>query len=217
MLGLVGLQTADLSCTYLLLDGGARGDVYEANPLARRLLDAGGWGAVAAFKVGLTAVAVAAAWAVSRSKPAAAARLLGGLCVLMLAVNVYSIWLLATPDAAALAERDARRRGESLAHRAETTRLFVAARNELLDDVLDDECDTAEASRRMAELIRTHGPAMRLPAVVRLPEPGRHPEVMAYLRHHLRDRAEERGMGERFAAVPKPAFDPLTPPWAIPQ
>src|SRR5262245_46996891 len=47
----VCLQAADLICTYLLLDGGRRADVYEANPLARSILHAGGWAGVALFKL----------------------------------------------------------------------------------------------------------------------------------------------------------------------
>src|SRR4051812_15622238 len=51
--GLVCLQAADLICTYFLLDGaGGRGDVYEANPVARSILAQSGWLGVAAFKLG---------------------------------------------------------------------------------------------------------------------------------------------------------------------
>ena len=48
--GLVFLQTADLICTYFLLDGGDRGDVYEANPFARSILASAGWPGVAACR-----------------------------------------------------------------------------------------------------------------------------------------------------------------------
>src|SRR5262249_4585450 len=99
--GLVCLQTADLICTYLLLEGGRRGDVYEANPLARSILHAGGWPGVARFKFSPTGVAVLASLLVARRRPATAARLLGLLCAVLLGVNVYSGTLLASPGAEA--------------------------------------------------------------------------------------------------------------------
>jgi hypothetical protein len=99
--GLVCLQAADLICTYLLLEGGRRGDVYEVNPLARSILHTGGWPSVALFKFSLTGVAVLASLLVARRRPATAARLLGLLCAVMLGVNVYSGTLLASPGAEA--------------------------------------------------------------------------------------------------------------------
>src|SRR3954453_14118100 len=81
--GLVCLQLADLICTYLLLEGGQRLDVYEANPLARTILDGGGWAGMTLFKLSLTAVIISAALLTSRRRPAVAVRLLSVLCVLM--------------------------------------------------------------------------------------------------------------------------------------
>src|SRR5687768_13949684 len=76
------LQAVDFAFTWKLL--GARADVYEANPLARTVLESGGWGGLALFKCAVTALALAAALLVARRRPAASLRLLAGLCLLML-------------------------------------------------------------------------------------------------------------------------------------
>src|SRR5262245_46882642 len=147
--GFVCLQVTDLICTYLLLDGGHRADVYEANPLARSVLHAGGWPGVALFKFSLTAVAVLAALLVSRRRPAMAVRLLGLLCAVMLGVNVYSGTLLASPSAEAAYERRVNDDGERLDRQVALTREFCGVRAAICDAVLDGQCDTAEASGRL--------------------------------------------------------------------
>src|SRR5262245_23022477 len=160
--GLVCLQAADLICTYLLLDGGHRADVYEANPLARTILQAGGWAGVALFKFSLTAVAVLAALLVSRRRPAMAARLLGLLCAVLLGVNGYSACLLASPDAEAAYERQVNEMCERLDRQVAPTREFCGVRTAICDAVLDGKCDRAEASQRLAGLVADYGPKVRL-------------------------------------------------------
>jgi len=198
--GLVCLQTADLICTYYLLAGGDRGDVYEANPVARSILATGGWLGVAAYKFAITAIAVLASLAVARSRPAAGLRLLAGLCLMMLCVNGYSAVLLASPDTDTAAELQAQRFGESLDGKARAAHRFNELRVEICDAVLDGECDTAEGAARMAKLIQTRGPSLELPPAARLPEPSRSDAVMAYLKHHLHFRAEQRGMAAHFVS-----------------
>jgi hypothetical protein len=227
--GLVCLQAADLICTYLLLDGGAgggRADVYEANPVARSILATGGWLGVAAFKLAITAVAVAAALAVARRRPLAGVRLLAALCLLMLGVNAYSASLLASPDRLSAEERRVEQHGRSLDRQQALTQQFVAARTRLCDAMLDGECDTAEAVVRMTKMIAEDGPALRLPAVARLPQSSNSGDVLAYLNFHLRDRARVRGMGDRLASLGaseqqqhhqvSASSDPCTPPWISP-
>jgi Domain of unknown function (DUF5658) len=222
VLGLVCLQTADLLCTYLLLDGGGRADVYEANPLARSVLATGGWAGVAAFKFSITFVAVLASLMVSRRRPATAVRLLATLCAVMLGVNAYSGSLLASPDPNAVAERQANERAEYLTGQVDGTREFLNARTAICDAVLDGQCDTAEAASRLTDLVGSYGPRLRLPSVARLPDPSRPGEALAYLSYHLRDRAAQRGMTDRLAGIvapepPKAAVsDPFTPPWLRP-
>jgi hypothetical protein len=218
--GFVCLQAADLVCTYLLLDGGHRADVYEANPLARSVLLAGGWPGVALFKLSSTAVAVLAALLLSRRRPAAALRLLGLLCAVMLGVNGYSAWLLASPGASAVAQRRESELADRLERRMADTREYHGLRDGICDAVLDGGCDRAEASRQLAGLIAEYGPKVRLPGVARLPEPSRPGELEAYLSFHLSGRAVKRGMTGRLAELGSPApkpkargHDPSAPPW----
>ena len=215
--GLVCLQTADLICTYLLLEGGRRDDVYEANPLARSILRTGGWAGVALFKFSLTAVAVLAALVVARRRPVMGERLLGLMCAVMLGVNVYSGALLASPCTGA-EERQADEAGERLDRRVAMARGYSDVRRAICDAVLDGECDMAEASARLAAVITTYGPQMKLPRTARLPDPSQSAEVRAYLNYHLYDRAAVRGMPDRLAKLglpaPKaPCDDPFAPAW----
>ena len=216
--GFVCLQVADLVSTYLLLDGGRRADVYEANPLARSILHAGGWAGVALFKFSLTAVAVLAALLVSRRRPAAALRLLGLLCAVMLGVNGYSGTLLASPGAEAVEQRRMSEAAEQLDRRIATAREFGDARTAICDSVLDGACDVPEATSRMAALISTYTPRLKLPRTARLPEPSRPGELRAYLSFHLHQRAVARGTTGRLAELGSPApkahaYDPFSPPW----
>src|SRR5262249_59104208 len=173
---------------YVLLDGGPRADVYEANPLARTILHTGGWAGVALFKFSLTAVAVLAALLVSRRRPAAALRLLGLLCAVLLGVNGYSACLLASPDAEAVAQRRENEHADRIDRRLADVREYRGLRTAICDAVLDGECDRAEASARLAGLIADYGPRLRLPGVARLPEPSRPGELEAYLSYHLHQR-----------------------------
>jgi hypothetical protein len=218
--GLICLQTADLICTYLLLDGGHRADVYEANPLARSILHAGGWVGVALFKLSITAVAVLASLLVSRRRPVAALRLLGLLCAVMLGVNAYSGTLLASPDAEAVAKRHATEVSDRLDNHITANREFCKVRETICDSVLDGGCDTAEASTRLSEVISDYGPKLHLPRAARLPDPSRTGEVLAYVNYHLRTRAKERGLTGRLTDLGTPApttdrRDPFTPPWVL--
>ena len=216
--GLVCLQAADLTLTYLLLDGGRRADVYEANPLARSILQAGGWLGMALFKSSLTGVTVVAALLVWRRRPAAAAWLLGLLCAVVLGVNVYSGTLLASPGAEAAEERRLNEAGEELDRQVALAREFAELREAICDDLLDGKCDVAKASGRLAGLVADCGPKMRLPGVARLPEPSRPGELRAYLSFHLYHRAVRRGVTGRLAGLGPPALqarghDPHTPRW----
>jgi hypothetical protein len=203
--GLVCLQAADLICTYLLLEGARRGDVYEANPLARSILRAGGWSGVALFKFSLTGVAVLASLLVARRRPAMAARLLGLLCAVMLGVNVYSGTLLASPGADA-EERQVNEARERLDRQVAGIKGYCDVRRAICDAVLDGECDVAEASSRLAAAITTYGPQMQLPRTAGLPDPSQSAEVQAHLNVHLYDRAAARGLLDRLAKLGSPAW-----------
>lgn len=96
--GLVVLQLADLTCTWLLLDGGQRQDVVEANPLARALLERHGWAGLVIFKLACTAVAVAAVRLVMVRKPMLGRGVMAGLSLVLLVVVGHSVNLLLRPN-----------------------------------------------------------------------------------------------------------------------
>jgi hypothetical protein len=219
--GLACLQIADLICTYLLLDGGNRADVYEANPLARSILETTGWLGVIAFKLAFTGVAVTACLALTRRRPAVALRVLTVLCVMMLGVNAYSGTLLASPDVNAIAEREANEDAKFLEQKANARREYAQRRNVICDAVLAGECDLSEASARLSETIHECEPGLHMPAAARLPDTSNHGEVLAYLSFHVRLRAEYRGQHDRLAGIdsllpepPEPA-NRLVPRWLI--
>jgi len=217
--GLACLQVADLLCTYLLLGGNGRADVYEANPLARSILETSGWLGLASFKLAVTGVTLTACLALARRRPAVALRVLTALCVVMLGVNAYSGTLLASPDASAVAERQANERSNCLEERRSVRQEFARRRNAVCDAVLAGECDTAEATARLSETIRECGASLELPAAARLPDPSQGGQVLAYLNFQVRLRADARGLNDRLASLsslpPAPPYptDPLTPVW----
>jgi hypothetical protein len=219
--GLACLQTADLICTYLLLDGGGRADVYEANPLAQSILAASGWLGLAVFKLAITGVAMTACLALARRRPAVAVRVLAGLCVVMLGVNAYSGTLLASPDASVIAQREASEDSDFLDQQANVRREFVRKRDAICDAVLAGECDTTEATARLSETIREYDAVLHLPAAARLPKASHSGQMLAYLSHHVRIRADMRGLNGRLAGLtslaplPPASGDPLTPSWLV--
>jgi Domain of unknown function (DUF5658) len=86
------LSLADLSLTWMLLCG-SDGRVYEANPIAGWWLARHGWPGLACFKAGSVLLVLGLVFAVSRSRPQAAARVLwlGSAC--LAAVTGYSATL----------------------------------------------------------------------------------------------------------------------------
>jgi hypothetical protein len=208
---LVCLQTADLICTYLLLSGG-RTDAYEANPLARTVLEVGGWLGLGAFKLAVTGVALTACAALARKRAVVAVRVLAGLCVVMFGVNAYSGTLLASPDPVKVAVDQANAESDGLDDLISRTHAFSRERNELCDAVLEGTCETAEATARLDELLRKAD--LKLPAAARLPDPDQPAEVSAYFHYHLQLRARVRGLNGRVAhrEVPEPN-DVRTPRW----
>jgi hypothetical protein len=222
--GFLLLQAADFVFTWLLLSGVRRGDVYESNPVAQAILDRGGWAGLAAFKLAITGVALAAGLAVAQRRPSAGLRLLVVLCLMMVGVNVYSGTLLAAPDQNARAEKQALARHVDLHQRMDLNREFVNLRDVLCDDLLDGRTDTEQATERLREHVHQFAPQLRLPAAGRLPDPTRNDELAAYLAFHLHHRARARGL-DRTATVSRlvrnvdlpPSDesrpDPFTPQW----
>lgn len=106
------LSMADLSLTLWLLDskGGA---VYEANPLARWILQKHSWPGMVAFKASCALVLIVAVSALAQLRPATAKRLMLAGC-LALAITVMWSGVLATTLSSSphslLAERQRERR-----------------------------------------------------------------------------------------------------------
>lgn len=181
---LVVLQAADFCLTWLLLASGLRSDVYEANPLALRILREHGWFGLAVFKGGCSLIAMTAALAVSRSRPAAALRLLVVLCLVMAGVVGYSGVLVAAPtntpeqDVVRL-ERRATEIGNSITHIAR----FGQAREKICREVLVNPADLPAGVAKMRECVASLDPALqnkRNP----LPALRDDNQVAAYLYHH---------------------------------
>src|SRR4051794_12057549 len=82
VVALVLLQVIDFAFTWRLLTGGPR-DVYEANPVARAILESAGWAGMALFKASVTAVALACVLLVARLRPRLGTGLLAGLCLMV--------------------------------------------------------------------------------------------------------------------------------------
>jgi hypothetical protein len=152
--GLVILQGLDLVLTGLLLSGQVRADIYEANPLAQRVLNVGGWGALAGVKAVCTLVALSAALLVLRWRPAAGQRLLALLCLLMLGVVGYSGALAVGPASADQRLLDRQRQVERDIDRAQRSLgEFVQQREAMCLDLLAGKLSLLEAINRHQDLI----------------------------------------------------------------
>lgn len=144
------LSVADLALTWrLLLDSG--GDVYEGNPVARRLLAAYGWAGLVAFKAALVLLTAALCLAIARRRPRTAGRLLAFACAIVAAVVVYgcglSVWNYRL-RAALTAE--GQRLEDSLRQAAE----YRALVQRLGDDLVRRRCSLAEAVDILARSAR---------------------------------------------------------------
>jgi hypothetical protein len=82
------LSGLDLLLTWQLLRDQPR--AYEANPLARWLLEHGGWTALAAFKFGAVAGVGGLCVLIARHRPATARRVMVFACLALAAVVAYS-------------------------------------------------------------------------------------------------------------------------------
>jgi hypothetical protein len=178
------LQAGDLALTYLLLGGGHRPDVYEANPLAAALLARHGWAGLGTLKLVCSLAAATAALLVCRRHAAAGARLLVGLCLVMAGVVGYSGTLLARPPAVPTEVSAALERGSRLDDRVARVQRLDARRADICLAALEGRHDLAEGVEQMRACLGAYGPALTTRVRAMLPdleEPG---EVAAYLYHH---------------------------------
>src|SRR5262249_38923004 len=89
------LSVADLALTWWLL-AHSRGQVYEANPVARWWLQQQGWLGLALFKVGVVFLVVGLVVVIARSQPRTAGCVLGLGCVVLALVVLHSTALCRT-------------------------------------------------------------------------------------------------------------------------
>ncbi len=181
----ISLQAADFCLTWALLAGGVRGDVYEANPLANRILGRFGWVGLAGFKSACSLVALSAILIVWRARAVAGARLLALLCLVMGGVVGYSGALLAAPephDDPALSALTSESR--SLSDSLVAVASLHNERSALCRDLLDERIALPAAVERMRACLARHAPALRSRNRGDLPDHDDDGAVAGYLFHH---------------------------------
>jgi hypothetical protein len=176
------LQGVDFLLTWALLGGVWRGDVVEANPLARSVLDASGWVGLALFKLAFTLIALVAVLTIARRRPALATRVAGVMCLMVLGVNGYSGWLLARPEDPSgrmlLAENI---KSRSLDGEYARIREFKRQRIAVCRDWLERRITLPVALERLAAVVERHRPHCCRYQQARLPASDQPGQLVEYL------------------------------------
>ena len=178
------LQGCDLLLTWRLLSG-AHPDVHEANPLAATLLQHFGWTGVALLKLATSTLLLLVIFALGRRRPVVATRLLGGLCLVMAGVILYSGWLLLRPvdplvrQMPGMAEQDAR-----LTHYIDGVGRFARKRRVICIELLGGRIDLSAGVRRMKDCLAEEQPHLASSMLAYLPVADRPEEVAAFLYFH---------------------------------
>jgi hypothetical protein len=179
------LQAVDFCFTHLLL-GGARGDVYEANPLAMRILHLHGWSGLALFKVLCTFVGLAAVGLLWRRRASVARRVLLGMCLIMASVVVYSGTLLAGPEDPELAEMpQLLNEATDMDHHFAVLRQFDEAKTRLCQDLIAGRRDIPASVARMRQCLERFGPRLLAHHRSTLPDIHKPRLVLSYLYYKL--------------------------------
>jgi hypothetical protein len=179
------LQAVDYCFTQLLLDG-VRLDVYEANPLAMRILHAHGWSGLALFKLLCTLVGLAAVALLWRRRASTARRVLLGMCLVMASVVVYSGTLLTRPADPALAELP-RLEKESchIDRHFDMLREFEQAKTQVCEDLLAGRRDLQASLAGMRQCLEKYAPHLLRHHRATLPDSKHKELVLAYLYHKV--------------------------------
>jgi hypothetical protein len=179
------LQAVDFCFTQLLLDG-ARADVYEANPLAMRILHAHGWSGLALFKLLCTTVGLAAVGLLWRRRASTAHRVLLGMCLVMASVVVYSGTLLAgqeDPETAELPQLQ--KQATHIERHFDVLRRFDETKTRLCQDLLAGRRDVESALAGMRQCLEQYGPSLLEHHRANLPNSRQKGLVLAYLYHKV--------------------------------
>lgn len=152
------LSFLDLLLTWHLLKNPA-GGMYEANPLAARILAAYGWLGLGVFKLLCVVVVAGIVIALARRRRRAAYGVARAGCWIVAGVVGYSACLLsdagADPDAARL--RAAHQRHEELNARLENQAAFGEQTAELARELIDEKETLAGATRRLRDHLAETG------------------------------------------------------------
>jgi hypothetical protein len=179
------LQAVDFCLTQLLL-GGVRADVYEANPLAMRILHTHGWSGLALFKLLCTFIGLAAVGLLWRRRASMARRVLLGMCLVMASVVAYSGTLLAGPEDPEMAELP---RLEKVANHIDrhfdVLRQFDQAKVKLCQDLLAGRRDIAATLADMRQCLEQYSPHLLPHHRATLPDSHDEGLVLTYLYHKV--------------------------------
>jgi len=179
------LQAVDFCFTQLLL-GGARADVYEANPLAMRILHAHGWSGLALFKLLCTFVGLAAVGLLWRRRASTARRVLLGMCLVMASVVVYSGTLLAGPEDPEMAELPRLQKESSHIDRhIVMLRRFDETKTRLCQDLLAGRRDLEASLAGMRQCLEQYGPSLLPHHRSTLPDWREKGHLLSYLYHKV--------------------------------
>jgi hypothetical protein len=182
---LVVLQLADLVCTWLLLSGGLRHDVVEANPVARALLEQGGWGSLTLFKVACSTIAVAAVYLVLRWRPALGRVLLAGLVLLVLGVVGQGVSLLACAEDPEFGDMKTEQAySDTLDDHLVTFDRYRARRTGISHDLLVGRVSFSLAVANLRDCLRETAPTMSATSRYSLPATDDSAILAAYLVFH---------------------------------
>lgn len=183
---LVALQALDFVVTWQLLSGGVRSDIYEANPLARFILNTLGWGGLALFKASVTALALGAVLYVARERPRTAQFLLMGLCLMVLVVVGQGGRLLAsTNNITSNQTRILEQRQELLVNQMQSVADFTKSRDAILVDLLEGRIDQESAIAQIVACINAHRPKLDSFQKKNLPPTDQIHHVASYVYFHL--------------------------------
>src|SRR5262245_51999307 len=152
----LALHVLDFFLTWLLLSQSAQ--VYEANPLANRILASHGWLGLGMFKLACSAAALLAGLAVWRLRPASGQRLFQAMSLVLLGVVGYSVFLLTGPAQAA-EHSDATQTAQNSRHLEQTRdrwHEFIAQRNHICHQLASGALTTAEATDQLDLCLARH-------------------------------------------------------------
>jgi hypothetical protein len=190
------LQAVEFCLTQLLL-GGARGDVYEANPLALRILHAHGWSGLALFKLLCTFVGLAAVGLLWRRRASMALRVLLGMCLIMASVVAYSGTLLAAPEDPEMAELPhLQDQATDIERHFDVLRHFDETKTRLCLDLLAGRRDLESSLAGMRQCLEEYGPQLLSYHRAHLPDSHQKGLVLTYLYHKVSSMADSTPGGK---------------------